>query len=76
MPASVKRNSTADAISGIFQKFKNMQGNAGGCNLNACNLPQRNPITQLFLDIFKSFQNTFKNLVEILFSVALQPVGW
>ena len=36
-PTSIKGNSTASAISEIFQNFKNMQGKAGGCNINTCN---------------------------------------
>ena len=36
--ASVKRNSTAHVISGIFKNLKNMQGQAGGCNLKTRNL--------------------------------------
>ena len=37
-PASVKKNSTENIISKMFQNFKNMQGKTGGCNLKACNL--------------------------------------
>ena len=52
--ASVKRNSTADVLSGIFHNFKTSK--SGGCNLEACNLPQRNSITKLFLGIFQNFR--------------------
>ena len=41
-PASVKRNSTAHVISGIFQNLKNMQVKAAGCNLKTCNLLKGN----------------------------------
>ena len=37
-PAYVKRNFTANIVSGIFQNFKNMQSKTEGCNLKACNL--------------------------------------
>ena len=33
----VKRSSTVEVISVIFQHFKNIQGKAGSCNLKACN---------------------------------------
>ena len=59
--ASVKKNSTADAISGTFQNFKDMQGITGSCNLKARSMLWRNSTTELVLDILK---NVLKNLAK------------
>ena len=56
---SVKKNSTADVISGNFQNFKDMQGITGSCNLKARSMLWRN--SELVLDILK---NALKNLAK------------
>ena len=60
--ASVKKNSTAHNISGIFQNFKNMQSKAGGSNLNTCNTLKGTPLQSLSWTFSKIFKTPLKSL--------------
>ena len=64
-PLLLKKNSTADLISGIIHDFKNTKGG----KLQFANILKGNSITELFQGILQNFQNTLPKFDwEIVFS--------
>ena len=64
-PLLLKKNSTADLISGIIHDFKNTKGG----KLQFANILKGNSITELFQGILQNFQNTLRKFDwEIVFS--------
>ena len=61
-PASVKMNSTAHVISGMFQNFTKMLSKARGCNLKTCNLLKGTPKQSFSWTFSKIFKTPLKSL--------------
>ena len=72
MSASVKKNFSVDAISGISVILRTCK--AKGCNLKDCNLLKRNFTAELFMKHFLTFSKHLLNIVWSSILVALQPV--
>ena len=70
--ATVKKNFTVDAISGISVILRTCK--AKGCNLKTCNLLERNSIAELFMKNFQKFSKHLSNIVWCFNLVELQPV--